>query len=475
VLQSPSLSPSASERSEQDATDAVHVDASTSDEQHASSQSGSAYEQHASSQSGSACGGDDQSGWLTASSSDSDDAPIPARRVNPFGGGATAQRQQGANGNSNSSHLQPHFSNDCGSRHRSKENCASSADALAGEEHQAIRMAAHMISLAAKKPLAEAYSILLKHITLQGNLPDATQFACQELMDGPRQARPTPKINEVPDEDTGISLAKRQLGESARTPTVRELAKRFKLNNPDEDRRPTLDDRRQKTEDRQPTTGNQEAAARANSPPKPQRLFDAAYEAQTRAAGGGLTAGQRIATAMRGADNALWRQAMDKRFSTAPAEFGDDEGNTPCSAALLGNHTMGSTAAAVAARNQITAPKPAAHHSSPGVRIAEQMRLKREQQAIATQQGQGTIVVVNSTGNKLPTWKPGNEAEGKGFNWKTKQMFDTIYFDIWPTISTDNLAEMATLNRRFARRLNPGGWRGSWMEDSLKYDRRRNR
>jgi spermidine synthase len=61
------------------------------------------------------------------------------------------------------------------------------------------------------------------------------------------------------------------------------------------------------------------------------------------------------------------------------------------------------------------------------------------------------------------------------FNWKTKRMFDTIYFDIWPTISTDNLDEMATLNRKFARRLNPGGWRGSWMEDSLKYDRRRNR
>lgn len=61
------------------------------------------------------------------------------------------------------------------------------------------------------------------------------------------------------------------------------------------------------------------------------------------------------------------------------------------------------------------------------------------------------------------------------FNWKTKRMFDTIYFDIWPTISTDNLTEMATLNRRFARRLNPGGWRGSWMEDSLKHQRRSGR
>jgi hypothetical protein len=61
------------------------------------------------------------------------------------------------------------------------------------------------------------------------------------------------------------------------------------------------------------------------------------------------------------------------------------------------------------------------------------------------------------------------------FTWKTKLMFDTIYFDIWPNITTDSLPEIATLNRRFARRLKPGGWRGAWMEDSLKYNRSRER
>lgn len=54
------------------------------------------------------------------------------------------------------------------------------------------------------------------------------------------------------------------------------------------------------------------------------------------------------------------------------------------------------------------------------------------------------------------------------FELKTKQQFDTIYFDIWPTITTDNLPEMATLNRKFARNLRPGGWRGAWMQRELR-------
>jgi len=313
-----------------------------------------------------------------------------------------------------------------GSRHQAKEGCCShhhdhpaengecKADAAAAEEHRAILMAAQMISIAAKVTLAEAHSMLHKHIVQQGDLFAAAQFACQELMDGPRRARPTPKLNDTPD-DTGVSLAVRQLGKSAPTPTVRELAKRFKLNNPDEDRRPTLD------EDRRLKTGDHGKTDRKESPPRPQRLFDAAFEAHARSAGGGLTAGQRLATAMRRADGDLWRQARDERFSTAPAAFNDGDGNTPCSAALLANQTMGTMATAATARAQPAIQRAAAQHSSPGVRIAEQMRLKREQQATASQQGQGTIVVVNSTGNKLPTWKPGSEAEGKGFNWRTKQ------------------------------------------------------
>lgn len=61
------------------------------------------------------------------------------------------------------------------------------------------------------------------------------------------------------------------------------------------------------------------------------------------------------------------------------------------------------------------------------------------------------------------------------FQWKPPkgEKWNTIYFDIWPDICTDNLTEMATLHRRFSRRLVAGGWMGSWMKDTLLYYRRK--
>lgn len=53
-------------------------------------------------------------------------------------------------------------------------------------------------------------------------------------------------------------------------------------------------------------------------------------------------------------------------------------------------------------------------------------------------------------------WKP-----PKGEKW------DTIYWDIWPEICTDNLKDMEVLHRRFARRKTPGGWMDSWMRVRL--------
>jgi len=58
------------------------------------------------------------------------------------------------------------------------------------------------------------------------------------------------------------------------------------------------------------------------------------------------------------------------------------------------------------------------------------------------------------------------------------ELFDVVYFDIWPTISTDNLPEIATLHRRAARwvdRENPRRWVGSWMAEQLRYNRDRER
>ena len=37
-----------------------------------------------------------------------------------------------------------------------------------------------------------------------------------------------------------------------------------------------------------------------------------------------------------------------------------------------------------------------------------------------------------------------------------------IYFDIWPDICTDDIAEAQALQRRFRKYLNPGGYMKSW-------------
>jgi len=66
------------------------------------------------------------------------------------------------------------------------------------------------------------------------------------------------------------------------------------------------------------------------------------------------------------------------------------------------------------------------------------------------------------------------------FTWKPEkgQKFDTIWFDIWTDICTDNLNEISTLKRRFAKKLNrtnPNCWMGAWQEENLRYYRRTGR
>ena len=49
--------------------------------------------------------------------------------------------------------------------------------------------------------------------------------------------------------------------------------------------------------------------------------------------------------------------------------------------------------------------------------------------------------------------------------------YDTIYFDIWPTICADNLKEITFLHNVFKHRLNrsnPNCWMNSWMKERLQ-------
>jgi spermidine synthase len=54
-------------------------------------------------------------------------------------------------------------------------------------------------------------------------------------------------------------------------------------------------------------------------------------------------------------------------------------------------------------------------------------------------------------------------------------LFDYIYFDIWANTSTDCLALMNTLHRRYRRLRHPAGTVTSWKYDELKRRRRQER
>lgn len=65
----------------------------------------------------------------------------------------------------------------------------------------------------------------------------------------------------------------------------------------------------------------------------------------------------------------------------------------------------------------------------------------------------------------IDTWVPPIEA-----------VYDCIYFDIWPTVSTDNLPHITALHRKFRKYLNkrnPNNYMGSWVRDILRRRRRR--
>lgn len=67
------------------------------------------------------------------------------------------------------------------------------------------------------------------------------------------------------------------------------------------------------------------------------------------------------------------------------------------------------------------------------------------------------------------------EADMMTWSPPTGEMYDTLWFDIWPTLCVDDLAEHATLNRRFARRKPPGAYSGCWGHDVLVRERDRDR
>lgn len=59
----------------------------------------------------------------------------------------------------------------------------------------------------------------------------------------------------------------------------------------------------------------------------------------------------------------------------------------------------------------------------------------------------------------IRTWKPDRGVR-----------FDTIYFDIWPDICTDNLPDISRLHRRFkGRKRSANSFMESWLQERLRY------
>jgi hypothetical protein len=229
---------------------------------------------------------------------------------------------------------------------------------------------------------------LLKNIALYGDMQLATQRTCQELMEGLAKSQPLQPIG--PAHSDGASFTQEELQPAAKPPTVQELAKYSR---------------------------NPGTSATKESPLVPAQLFQQRLLAEMQKVGGNLTYSQRLSTAMRRVEDGIMRDAWNARKTrdgqTDPSD--DEDGATPASAALIDNiQTLGKHMQTTALSQKTSR---AVQHASPAVRVAEQMRIKREQ-AAATQ---GTTIVVGSSGTKLPTWKPGSEADGKGFTWKTKQ------------------------------------------------------
>jgi hypothetical protein len=54
--------------------------------------------------------------------------------------------------------------------------------------------------------------------------------------------------------------------------------------------------------------------------------------------------------------------------------------------------------------------------------------------------------------------------------WPRGSRWNVVWHDIWPTIASDNLAEMETLHRRYGNRAR---WQGSWCQRECRWMRRK--
>jgi len=92
-----------------------------------------------------------------------------------------------------------------------------------------------------------------------------------------------------------------------------------------------------------------------------------------------------------------------------------------------------------------------------------------------------SITVVEKNKDVIELWKRSTAnldvskvtvEQGDIFTWgepKKKDLYyDTIYFDIWPTVCADWWPHMKTLHRTYKHFLRNGGWKRCWMENAMR-------
>jgi hypothetical protein len=61
-----------------------------------------------------------------------------------------------------------------------------------------------------------------------------------------------------------------------------------------------------------------------------------------------------------------------------------------------------------------------------------------------------------------------HQGDAYAIQWPAGTQWDCAWHDVWPDLCTDNLPQMATLHRRYGRRVK---WQGSWGRSYLEYQR----
>jgi spermidine synthase len=108
-----------------------------------------------------------------------------------------------------------------------------------------------------------------------------------------------------------------------------------------------------------------------------------------------------------------------------------------------------------------------------GMVLTEILKRKEVQSVLVIEKYQDVIdLVVHHLPSKKLSWICADI-----FDWKPDkgEKFDTIYFDIWPNICTDNLIEIAKLHQRFKFYKAKDGWMGSWNQDLLRWHKQQGR